>query len=328
MRRAPKRSPIQPPSGPVVISTSQRSAQQHRRRHHRRHRGDRVLHQEGQRQQEHAVAGEAQHEAPDLEPMRDGQAEGFAVAGSRGRRGSSSAAASEITVRPPKIRKTERGPTCRNDPGAAHQRGRLGHADGGPAGADPLAGVGAVAHGIGQRGEIERGEGDAPQHAGDDLHGFALDQAIERGRDHRSNGGHHHQGMRSDPFADRCHAGIGEQPDPAVERQQHAHHGEADAELLVVERQHGVDQRVADQGDGDDQSRQRHADRHGARRGGGAHALAFIGRAAPGPRARPRHSAVPRRAPCSSIGELRNPCSMPPNSTRSASVPSCCRRKA
>jgi hypothetical protein len=52
---------------------------------------------------------------------------------------------------------------------AADEAARLDDADHAAARADPLAGVGAVGHGIGQRAEIERGEGDAPQDAGGDL---------------------------------------------------------------------------------------------------------------------------------------------------------------
>ena len=43
-------------------------------------------------------------------------------------------------------------------------------------------------------------------------------------------------------------------------------HGEADAKLLMIERQHGIDQGIADRGDGDHQAGQRHTDGQRARR--------------------------------------------------------------
>lgn len=81
-----------------------------------------------------------------------------------------------------------------------------------------------------------------------------------------ADGRHDHQRAWSDALADRRHAGVGQQSNPAIERQQHADHGEANAEILMVERQHGIQQRVTNRGDGDHQSRQCHADRHDAGR--------------------------------------------------------------
>ena len=113
MRRAPKRSPIQPPSGPVVISTSQRSA---RRIAVASTGATQVI--ESFIRKESVSRNTPSPVKPSVKPQISsrcgtGSRKGFLSAISRGRRGSNRAAASEISVNPPKIRNTECGPTCR-----------------------------------------------------------------------------------------------------------------------------------------------------------------------------------------------------------------------
>jgi hypothetical protein len=101
---------------------------------------------------------------------------------------------------------------------AADEAACLDDADQAAARADPLAGIGAVSHRIGERAKIERGEGDAPQDAGGHLQRIAAVQPVARGRDYRSQGSQDHHPARADMLADSCDQRVGEQASPAVER--------------------------------------------------------------------------------------------------------------
>ena len=104
-------------------------------------------------------------------------------------------------------------------------------------------------------------------------------------------------------LADPGHQRVGEQARPAVERQQHAHHGEAHAQLGMVERQHGVDQSVAEQAEPDDGARQGDGAAADDGRAGGGHGQPA--RSTSASRNAAAQIAAPRRAPCSSIGRAQ-----------------------
>ncbi|KAK6020392.1 hypothetical protein OSTOST_13955, partial [Ostertagia ostertagi] len=167
--------------------------QQHRRRHHRRDGSDRILHQEGQRQQEDAVAGEAHHEAPDFEAVRYRQLEALLRRRFRRQARQDDRRAERDQRHRAEDQEDRARAEFEDDPGAADQRHCLHETDRGAAGADPFAGIGAVADGIGQGGEIERGVGDAPQDARKDLRRWILDQAVNGRRDGRAQRGGDHQ---------------------------------------------------------------------------------------------------------------------------------------
>ena len=155
------------------------------RGHDRRHGGHRILEQEGERQQEHAVAREAQQEAPDLEPVRHGQAKAapigrFAVQGRQHQR-RDHGQQGEAAQHQEHVARAD----LEHQQSAADEAAGLDDADQAAACADPLAGIGAVGHRIGERAEIERGEGDAPQDAGGDLQRLAAVQPVAGRRDHR-----------------------------------------------------------------------------------------------------------------------------------------------